>query len=40
MNTDPLDDLPGGLVASWEGGEFCHVLPRVLEFIKAGTPSL
>ena len=26
----------GGLVDSWGGGEFCHVLPRVLAFIRDG----
>lgn len=26
----------GGLVDSWGGGEFCGLLPRVLEFIKSG----
>jgi hypothetical protein len=26
----------GGLVDSWGGGEFCHVLPRVLVFIRDG----
>ncbi|WP_433218481.1 hypothetical protein ACQP00_12600 [Dactylosporangium sp. CS-047395] len=25
----------GGLVDSWGGGEFCHVLPQVLSFIQA-----
>jgi hypothetical protein len=24
----------GGLVDSWGGGEFCHLLPRVLSFIQ------
>jgi hypothetical protein len=28
----------GGLVDSWGGGEFCTVLPRVLAYIKAGSP--
>jgi hypothetical protein len=26
----------GGLVDSWGGGEFCHVFPRVLAFIRSG----
>jgi hypothetical protein len=26
----------GGLVDSWGGGEFCHIFPRVLAFIRSG----
>jgi hypothetical protein len=26
----------GGLVYSWGGGEFCHLFPRVLAFIRSG----
>ena len=26
----------GGLVDSWGGGEFCHVFPRVLAFVRSG----
>jgi hypothetical protein len=26
----------GGLVDSWDGGEFCHIFPRVLAFIRSG----
>jgi hypothetical protein len=26
----------GGLVDSWGGGEFCHMFPRVLAFIRSG----
>jgi hypothetical protein len=25
-----------GLVDSWDGGEFCHIFPRVLAFIRSG----
>jgi hypothetical protein len=25
-----------GLVDSWGGGEFCHIFPRVLAFIRSG----
>jgi len=25
----------GGLVDSWGGGEFCHVFPRTLEFVRS-----
>ena len=25
----------GGLVDSWSGGEFCHIFPRVLAFIRS-----
>jgi hypothetical protein len=25
----------GGLVDSWGGGEFCHIFPRVLAFIRS-----
>jgi hypothetical protein len=28
----------GGLVDSWGGGEFCGIFPRVLAYIKAGSP--
>jgi hypothetical protein len=36
-STEPFWDAmerAGGLVDSWGGGGFCHVLPRVLSFIK------
>ena len=26
----------GGLVDSWGGGEFCHIFPCVLAFIRSG----
>jgi hypothetical protein len=38
-SAEPLWDAmerAGGLVDSWGGGEFCHVFPRVLEFIRSG----
>lgn len=30
---DALEEA-GGLVDAWGGGEFCHVLPQVLSFIR------
>jgi hypothetical protein len=36
---EPLWDAmerTGGLVDSWGGGEFCHIFPRVLAFIRSG----
>jgi hypothetical protein len=36
-STEPFWDAmerAGGMVDSWGGGEFCHVLPRVLAFIR------
>lgn len=27
----------GGLVDSWDGGEFCHVFPKALAFIRSAT---
>ncbi|GAA2552520.1 hypothetical protein GCM10010435_23530 [Winogradskya consettensis] len=36
-STEPFWDAmerAGGLVDAWGGGEFCHVLPRVLSFIQ------
>jgi hypothetical protein len=38
-SAEPLWDAmerAGGLVDSWGGGEFCHILPRVLAFIRSG----
>lgn len=38
-SAEPLRDAmerPGGLVDSWGGGEFCHIFPRVLAFIRSG----
>jgi hypothetical protein len=39
-SAEPLWDAmerAGGLVDSWGGGEFCHIFPRVLAFIRSGT---
>jgi hypothetical protein len=36
-SAEPLWDAmerAGGLVDSWGGGEFCHIFPRVLAFIR------
>lgn len=41
-SAEPLWDAmerAGGLVDSWGGGEFCHVFPRVLAFIRDGAPN-
>lgn len=41
-SAEPLWDAmerAGGLVDSWGGGEFSHVFPRVLAFIRNGAPS-
>jgi hypothetical protein len=38
-SAEPLWDAmerAGGLVDSWGGGEFCHIFPRVLAFIRSG----
>jgi len=38
-SAEPLWDAmerAGGLVDSWGGGEFCHLFPRVLAFIRSG----
>lgn len=35
---DALEEA-GGLVDSWGGGEFCHMFPRVLSFIRMGSPG-
>jgi hypothetical protein len=38
-SAEPLWDAmerTGGLVDSWGGGEFCHLFPRVLAFIRLG----
>jgi hypothetical protein len=38
-SSEPLWDAMervGGLVDSWGGGEFCHIFPRVLAFIRSG----
>ena len=38
-SAEPLCDAmerAGGLVDSWGGGEFCHIFPRVLAFIRSG----
>ncbi len=38
-SAEPLWDAmerAGGLVDSWRGGEFCHIFPRVLAFIRSG----
>jgi hypothetical protein len=38
-SAEPLWDAmerAGGLVDSWGGGEFCHIFPRVLAFIRTG----
>jgi hypothetical protein len=38
-SAEPLWDAmerPDGLVDSWGGGEFCHIFPRVLAFIRSG----
>jgi hypothetical protein len=38
-SAEPLWDAmerAGGLADSWGGGEFCHVFPRVLSFIRNG----
>jgi hypothetical protein len=38
-SAEPLRDAmerAGGLVDSWGGGEFCHIFPRVLAFIRSG----
>jgi len=38
-STEPLWDAmerAGGLVDSWGGGEFCHLLPRMLATIREG----
>jgi len=38
-SAEPLRDAmerAGGLVDSWGGGEFCHILPRALAFIRSG----
>jgi hypothetical protein len=37
-SAEPLWDAmerAGGLVDSWGGSEFCHILPRVLAFIQS-----
>ena len=39
-SAEPLWDAmerAGGLVDSWGGGEFCHIFPRVLAFIRSGS---
>jgi hypothetical protein len=39
-SAEPLWDAmerAGRLVDSWGGGEFCHIFPRVLAFIRSGT---
>jgi len=38
-SAEPLWDAmerAGGLVDSWGGGEFCHIFPQVLAFIRSG----
>jgi len=38
-SAEPLWDAmerAGGVVDSWGGGEFCHIFPRVLAFIRSG----
>jgi hypothetical protein len=38
-SAEPLWDAmerAGGLVDAWGGGEFCHIFPRVLAFIRSG----
>jgi hypothetical protein len=38
-SAEPLWDAmerAGGFVDSWGGGEFCHIFPRVLAFIRSG----
>jgi len=38
-SAEPLWDAmerAGGLVDSWGGGEFCHIFPRVLAYIRSG----
>jgi hypothetical protein len=38
-SAEPLWDAmerAGGLVDSWGGGEFSHIFPRVLAFIRSG----
>jgi len=38
-SAEPLWDAmerAGGLVDSWGGGEFCHLFPRVLAFVRSG----
>jgi hypothetical protein len=38
-SAEPLWDAmerAGGLVDSWGAGEFCHIFPRVLAFIRSG----
>lgn len=40
---EPLWDAmerAGGLVDSLGGGEFCGIFPRVLAYIRAGSPTL
>lgn len=40
---EPLRDATervGGLVDSWGGGEFCGIFPRVLAYIRAGSPEI
>ena len=42
-SAEPLWDAmerAGGLVDSWGGGEFCGIFPRVLAYIRAGSPEL
>lgn len=42
-SAEPLWDAmerTGGLVDSWGGGEFCSIFPRVMAYIKAGSPTL
>jgi hypothetical protein len=37
-SAEPLWDAmerAGGLVDTWGGGEFCHIFPRVLAFIRS-----
>jgi hypothetical protein len=41
-SAEPLWDAmerAGGLVDSWGGGEFCHIFPRVLAFIRSGAAA-
>ena len=41
-SAEPLWDAmerAGGLVDGWGGREFCGLFPRVLAFIRAGTPG-
>jgi hypothetical protein len=38
-SAEPLWDAmerAGGLVDSWGGGQFCHLFPRALAFIRSG----